>query len=292
MKWRSSKPVSPKAIEKFKDHEDSSCHRKAINVSEIAERNANLPEMFDSKVTYEKFDNRQALLEILESIRYLGRQGLPLIGHDDSQGNFMQLMMSKTRNNSKLRAWLEKKKEKYTDHHIQNEILKIMALSILRDIAKNIEPGVYYTIMADEVTDAANHEQFVLCLRCVDDDLNPHEEFIGLQSVLNIAADTLVAVIRDVLIRMNLSITNCRGQCYDGASNMVGAKSGVATQIKNYEPRAFLTHCYGHDLQLAVGDTVKGIKLLGNTLDTTYEISKLLKFSPKRGALFDKLKQP
>ena len=135
--------------------------------------------------------------------------------------------MSKSRNNSKLRDWLEKKKEKYTDLHIQNEILKIMALSILRDIAKNIESGVYYTIMVDEVTDAANHEQFVLWLHWVDDDLNPHEEFISLQSVPNIAADTLVAVIRDMLITMNLSITNCRGQCYDSASNMVGAKSGV-----------------------------------------------------------------
>ena len=202
----------------------------------------------------------------------------------------MQLMMSKARNNSKLRAWLEKKKEKYTDHHIRSEILKIMALSILRDIAKNIESGVYYTIMADEKTDTANHQQFVLCLRWVDDDLNPHEEFIGLQSVPNIVADTLVAVIRDVLIRMNLSITNCRGQCYDGASNIVGAKSGVATQIKNNESRAILAHCYMHALQLAVGDTVKGIKISGNTLDTTYEISKLLKFSPKRDALFDKLK--
>ena len=163
-----------KAIAKFKDHEDSSCHREAINVSEIAERNTNLPEMFDSKLTYQKFDNRQAFLEILKSIRYLGRQGLPLRGHDDSQGNFMQLMMSKARNNTNIRAWLEKKKEKYTDHHIQNEIFKTMALSILRDITKNIESGVYYTIMADEVTDAANHEQFVLCLRWVDDDLNPH----------------------------------------------------------------------------------------------------------------------
>ena len=37
-------------------------------------------------------------------------------------------MMSKARNNSKLKAWLEKKKEKYIDHHIQNEILKIMSV--------------------------------------------------------------------------------------------------------------------------------------------------------------------
>ena len=100
-----------KVMEKFKDHENSSCHREAIHVSEIPERNANLPEIFDSKLTYEKFDNHQAFLEILESIRYLGRQGLPLREHDDSQGNFMQLMMSKARNNSKLKAWLEKKKE-------------------------------------------------------------------------------------------------------------------------------------------------------------------------------------
>ena len=88
--------------------------------------------------------------------------------------------------------------------------------------------------MADALADAANHEQIVLCLLWVDDDLNPHEEFIGLQPVPNIAADTLVAVIRDMLIRMNLPITNCRGQCYDGESNTVGAISGVATQIKNY----------------------------------------------------------
>ena len=95
-------------------------------------------------------------------------------------------------------------------------------------LPKNIESGIYYTIMVDEVNDAANHEQFVLCLCWVDGDLNPHEEFIGLQSVLNITADTRLAVIRDVLIRMNLSITNCPGQYYDGASNMVGAKLGIA----------------------------------------------------------------
>ena len=57
-----------KAIEKFKDHEDSSCYSKAKNVSETSERNANLPKMFDSKLPYEQFDNRQALSEILESI--------------------------------------------------------------------------------------------------------------------------------------------------------------------------------------------------------------------------------
>ena len=47
-----------------------------------------------------------------------------------------------------------------------------------------------------------------------------HEKFMGLYLVLSIDADTLVTVIKDCLLRMNLSLTKCRGQCYDGASNI------------------------------------------------------------------------
>ena len=43
-----------------------------------------------------------------------------------------------------------------------------MALKILEDIAKDINNSIFHTIMADEVTDASNHEQFVICLRWVD----------------------------------------------------------------------------------------------------------------------------
>ena len=66
--------------------------------------------------------------------------------------------------------------------------------------------------------------------------------------------------------------------------------SGMAVQIMCEEPRALYTHCYGHALNLAVGDTIKQLKLLRDTLDVTYEISKLLKYSPRRDTLFEKLK--
>ena len=72
---------------------------------------------------------------------------------------------------------------------------------------------------------------------------------------------------------------------------MAGSKSGVAAQIKTKEPRAIFTHYYGHSLQLAVGDTVKGIKKLKDTLDTTSEILNLLKYALEREAMFRKLKE-
>ena len=105
-----------------------------------------------------------------------------------------------------------------------------------------------------------------------------------------ICADSLVPVIKDTLLRMNLNLNQCHGQCYDGASNMAGPHSGIATQIATLEPCAVYTHCYGHALILAVGDTVQQCKLLRDTLDTCSEISKLLKYSPQQDTVFEKLK--
>ena len=120
-----------------------------------------------------------------------------------------------------------KKRGKYTHPDSQNEFLKIMSLSILKEIASNIQNGIYYTIMADQVTDASNEEQFVMRLRSLNDDLVPHEDLIGLYKVPNICEDFLVSCIRDALICMNLYMNKCRGQCYNGASNMAAKKTGV-----------------------------------------------------------------
>ena len=43
---------------------------------------------------------------------------------------------------------------------------------------------------------------------------------------------------------------------------MAGAKSGVAAQIIQEELRETFTHCYGHALNLAAGDTIKKYKML------------------------------
>ena len=225
-------------------------------------------------------------------MRFLGRQGQLIHGDgDESDGNYIQLLMLRGEDDSRMLDWLKRKNEKYTCAEVQNEMLQIMALSILRDISQNIKTSVYYSIMADETTHVSNREQCVLVLKHVDDDLVAHEDFIGLYKVDSIDSDTLTKTIEDCLLRMNLSLNNCRGQCYDVASNMSGAKNGVAKRISEKEPRAVYTHCYGHVLNLAVGDTVKQSKIMRDALDTTYEMSKLVAFSPKRDSLFEKLKQ-
>ena len=131
----------------------------------------------------------------------------------------------------------------------------------------------------------------VLVLRWVDDNLNPHEDFIGLYEVPSIEANVIVSTISDALIRMNLTLSKVRGQCYDGASNMSGLRNGVARQINDMEKKALYTHCYGHSLNLAASDTLQNCKVMKAALETTHEITKLIKYSPRRQNLFDSIKE-
>ena len=46
--------------------------------------------------------------------------------------------------------------------------------------------------MADEIADVSNKKQLVVCLRCVDNDVAAHEEFIGIHQVASIQSDVLI----------------------------------------------------------------------------------------------------
>jgi len=165
-----------------------------------------------------------------------------------------------------------------------------MAQKILTDIGDNICDGGFFSVMADECTDCSNKELFTNNLRWVDSKLHDHTDFIGLYAMDAIDADSLAFSIKDVLLQMHLALSNCRGQYYDGVSNMSGAKNGVAKQLADIEKQALHTHCYCHALTLAIFDTIKQSKVCCNALDVAFEITKLIKFSPKRSTIFDRIR--
>ena len=112
----------------------------------------------------------------------------------------------------------------------------VMLLSALNKLC-------FFSVMVDECVDSSNKEQLVLCFRYVDNEIVTHEDFVGLYECPNITVNTIVSAIEDVMLRLNLNITRCRGQCYDGGSNMAGSKNGVKQQILRKEPRALLWPC-------------------------------------------------
>ena len=67
---------------------------------------------------------------------------------------------------------------------------------------------------------------------------------------------------------------------------MSSHRSGVGKKVQDDEARAAFTHSYSHSLNLAACDAVKGSKIVKAALETTHEITKLIKLSPRREAIF------
>ena len=64
----------------------------------------------------------------------------------------------------------------YTDHHIQDELIKltVTCIELLRTYVK---AACYFAVEADEVTDSSYKEQVVVvCVRWVDDKFKAHKD--------------------------------------------------------------------------------------------------------------------
>lgn len=149
-------------------------------------------------------------------------------------------------------------RRKYFSSDTLNEQISIIGKSILRTLTHEIRDVQWFSIIADESTDVANQEQFNISIRWVGEHFIVNEDPIGMVAVPDTTGDTLFRVVKDSLIRMNLPVKNCRGQAYDGASNMQGNFKGVATRIQQEVPSAVHVHCLAHCLNLCLQDLLQG----------------------------------
>ena len=241
----------------------------------------------------EKLLRWHLLLKVLLCIRYLGRQGLALRGHEESiesfDGNLYQLLLLEATRDEKMKAWLDKKQ--YLSPVITNEMINIMGLAVLEKILTNIKTSKWYAIIVDEATDISHTEQMSLSIRWVNEKYQISEDTLGLVELPNTKALTIYQQVKDILIRCSLPLSQCRGQAYDGASNMSGIRNGVQALVKQEESKALYVHCLAHNLNLCLQDASKKCKILRNTLDFINDLIQLIKFSPKRLTIFENLRR-
>ena len=272
-----------KAPKCFSNHQESACHLAASAYHLVVPQCPDVGELIDDQITQRRSIERKYLLDVLKCLRYLARQGIPLQGLDNEDNLTQLLLLFGTKDESIANRLQGKAGYKYTHHDVQNELLNIMATEVLRSKVSTIQERKFFSIMADEGTDVSNIEQLSFCLRSVDSEFNVSEDFIGFYELTNIKSETIVKAIKDILLRCHLSLENCRGQTYDGASNMMGKRSGVSTKILEEQPKAVATHCQGHSLSLAIKTLTKDdCRILSETMGTVGEICVLVKYSPKR----------
>lgn len=242
-----------------------------------------------SALARQQENGRYCLQSIVGSIKFLARQGLALRGHSDDEGNFYQHLKHKAKEDARLSDWLTRSCD-YTSPLVQNEIMQLLGNSIVRDIAKSIQalPVLQYSIIIDGTQDISGVEQESICIRYVDQDLVPHEAFIGLYEVsgTGTTGEAIARVARDVLLRLNIPISGLRGQTYDGAANMSGVHSGVQAEMKRQQPLALYMHCAAHCVNLITQSACQSSPLIRDALQWVHELGTLSKLSGKFKGMF------
>ena len=147
-----------------------------------------------------------------------------------------------------------------TQHTIQNELIAIMARSILKEIAEEVSEAGCFSIVVDETKDCSKTEQRSFVVRYVNQG-TIKEEFIGFEKAEGLTADALTSKICEVLGRTGIDIQKCVrwAMLYDGASVMSGCAAGVQAKVRALVPQAIYTHCYNHQLNLILVDCVHNI---------------------------------
>jgi hypothetical protein len=92
-------------------------------------------------------------------------------------------------------------------------------------------------------------------LRYVDKLGRPCEHFLGVVHIRDTTSLSLKKAIQGLLFGHRLTLTQIRGQGYDGASKMRGGIKGLKTLFLKDSPSNYCIHCFAHQLQLVlVGD--------------------------------------
>ena len=138
---------------------------------------ANVAELSNSNHKKEMKINRFYFLKVLQTVQFLGKQGLPVRGHIDEESNFTQLLNLRANDIPGFTQWLSKKKHKYTSHDVQNEMLEILSNHVLRKILLPLK-NKNFAVICDEYTDLATKEQLSFFIRWVDNFFNSYEKFL------------------------------------------------------------------------------------------------------------------
>ena len=275
-----------KAIEWFERHARSGLHKEAI-LKVHCLKQAGIDVQLNNQHLAALKVRRDNLLILLSSLKYLLRQGLAVRGHEEMNGNLMQLLLLQAKSNSALQNFINDRH--YLSNEIINEMIMLMGRTVLQQLLVEIRKAGWFSIIADEATDVSHKEQLCIAIRWVDNLFQINEMPLELINVPKTDADTISHLIKDFLIRMSLPISKCRGQAYDGAASMSGHINGVAAQIQRVEPSAIFVHCLAHCTNLCLQEVGKQILCIREALDLVMELSQLIRYSPKRLSLFESL---
>jgi len=206
---------------------------------------------------------RQVLKRVVYVVQFISERGLAFRGDDEilgspNNGNFLGIVELIAKFDPFLERHLAKYGNKgrgntsYLSKTVYEEIIELMAKKVLDHITEEIQNAKYFSIIVDSTPDVSHIDQLTFIFRYVK--IAPagevEERFVGFDPGVGHKGNQIASAITSKIKKLQLDMSNCRGQSYDNASNMSGKYNGVQAQLKKVNPFMDYVPCAAHSLNL------------------------------------------
>lgn len=150
---------------------------------------------------------------------------------------------------------------RYSATNIINHIANTMRKQL---VSKIVSLNSKLSVLIDESTSLSNKTTLIVYLKTYLGGNNPEYVFLDLCELQSQNAEQIEKQLLDTLQLNGLCDEyvqkNWVAIATDGASVMVGKKSGVVTRLRKKYPKLFTWHCFNHRLELSISNTIKDVR--------------------------------
>ena len=183
---------------------------------------------------------------------------------------------------------------KYFSHRSAGSIRELfltLGQVILDQLLEKVRRSRFFGLLCDDVTDIVVLEQFITFIQFVDPQSGEvSTDFLFVENALansnSANAQTLFTILTTKLQEMKISIDKCSSLVSDGASVMLGPRSGLTARLKELNPSLISLHCICHKLALACVDTSKDLDYIAEVEWDLRTLWKAMENSPKRTNMY------
>ena len=163
-----------------------------------------------------------------------------------------------------------------------------IAAVVDEDLDRDLSQSQCYSVMIDESTDIATDHNLVMYMRYVLDG-EVQSRLLCLIELPGGTAPQIVDVIPKVFTSRKITLEKLCGVATDGASVMVGCRTGVTTQLKGKNPFILSIHCIAHRLALASGQAADAVPYVKQYQTYVNNIYRYFHYSTKNAAKLKKI---
>jgi len=141
----------------------------------------------------------------------------------------------------------------YTNHKAAFDFLDSITSVIKKSLFEELDSSTYWSIMIDESNSIDNDKYLAIVGKYIINNI-PYMRYLGMINLESAVAENIYNQVLSFCVSNGISYHKIIHFGSDGASNMIGNKSGVATRLKKINPFMSSIHCISHRLHLAGKD--------------------------------------